>query len=302
MEVFTHLRSIAFHVRAEQGFADDLQGQTHHGVMQVDWLAGLPRFQQARRASGHGGDVLRDARTVKGGLHHAALSKPEVALAGQQAIAEEVPIGAENAALNEFPRVVDEHVFDLIGMRNHESPNIEEAQAYNVAIFARHPRHERQGIAAQRAAQAIEKSLFGARWIRRHGEMVRGNLRKPKQKAARCRVFGGIPPEVTNQVRLRHSEIRRDAPSRLPAIPRFLRWAAGRLAKAAVDDGAHEDGSRKQARSARLRCHRQPGALTEYPSAFGPPAPTATPQHRWPRRAQWKVQPVADCSMRPQPA
>jgi hypothetical protein len=124
---------------------------------------------------------------VKGGLHHAALSKPEVAFAGQQAIAEEVPIGAEDAALNEFSGVVDEHVFDLVGMRNHKSPNIEEAQAYNVAIFARHPRHERQGIPAQRAAQAVKKSLFGARRIWRHGEMVRGNLPKPKRKAAMCR-------------------------------------------------------------------------------------------------------------------
>jgi hypothetical protein len=53
------------------------------------------------------------------------------------------------------------YVFDLIGMADKISTNVEEAQTDNVAVFTRDSGHEGQGITSHWTAQAVEKSLFG---------------------------------------------------------------------------------------------------------------------------------------------
>jgi hypothetical protein len=181
VEVFADLRGVALDVGAKKRFADDLEGEAHHGLVKVDSLIRLPGFEDARGAGGHGGGVIGDAGAVKGGLHHAALAEPEVAFTGEKAVTENVSIGAEDAALDEFFGVVHEDVFDVVGVEEEEGADVEEAETDDVAILAGGTGHETERIPAERAAQAVEEALFGAGGIVGHGEMVRGNERKPKR-------------------------------------------------------------------------------------------------------------------------
>ncbi len=121
---------------------------------------------------------MGDTVAVEGGLHHAALAEPEVAFAREEAVAEDVPIGAEDAALDEFFGVVDEDVFDVVGVEEQVGADVEETEAGDVAEFAGGARHEAEGILAERAAEAVEEALFGARRVEGHLEMVRGNGEK----------------------------------------------------------------------------------------------------------------------------
>jgi hypothetical protein len=135
-----------------------------------------------RGASGHGGSVIGDAVAMEGGLHHAALTEPEFALAGKQAVAEDVTIGAEDAALDEFFIVVDEDVFDVFGMEKRVGAEIEEAEADDVAVIASDAGHEGERIAAEGAAKAVEEAFFWAGRVEGHGEMVRGKSENGKLK------------------------------------------------------------------------------------------------------------------------
>ena len=182
LEIFADLRGVMFDIGVEKSFADDPEGEAHHGIVEIDGLARLPGFEESRGAGGHGGGVMGDAVAVKGGLHHAALTEPEVTFAGEQAIAEDMPIGSEDAALDEFFGVVDEDVFDVVGVEEQEGTNVEETEADDVAEFAGGARHETEGILTERAAEAVEEALFGTGGIEGHLEMVRGKLENGKLK------------------------------------------------------------------------------------------------------------------------
>jgi hypothetical protein len=172
LEVFADLRGFAFDIGMEKRFTDDLEGETHHGVVKIESLAGLPGLNEAGSALGHRGSVVRDAVAVEGRLHHAALPEPEVAFAGEQSVAEQVAIRAEDAAFDEFAGVVDDDVFDVVGVEEEVGAKVEEAETDDVAIFACDTGHEGEGIPAEGAAEAGEETLFRAGRIGGHGEMV----------------------------------------------------------------------------------------------------------------------------------
>jgi hypothetical protein len=94
-------------------------------------------------------------------------------------------IGAENAAFDEFAGVVDDDVFDLVGVKEKESAELKEAQADDVAVVAGGASHEAERIVAERAVQAVEETLLGTGWVRRHGEMVVERLENGKLKFGR---------------------------------------------------------------------------------------------------------------------
>src|SRR5208337_1589842 len=136
-------------------------------------LSGLPRLEELRGASGHGVCVVGNAVAMEGGLHHAALAEPEIAFAGEEAVAEEVAIRTEDAALDEFFGAVDDNVFDVVGVKEEVGAEIEEAQADDIAVFAGGTGHEAQRVLTERAAEAVEEALFGAGRVEGwHGEMV----------------------------------------------------------------------------------------------------------------------------------
>jgi hypothetical protein len=175
LEIFADLRRVMFDIGVEESFANDPEGEAHHGVVEIDGLARPPGFEELLGAGSHGGGVIGDAVAVKGGLHHAALAEPEITFAGEQAIAEDMPICAKDAALDEFLGVVDQNVFDLVGVEEQVGAYVKEPQADDVAVFAGGARHETERILAERAAEAVEEALFGAGRVKGHLEMVRGN-------------------------------------------------------------------------------------------------------------------------------
>ena len=142
---FSPLGSVAVDVGVEERFGDDLEGEAHHGIVQVELLAGTPGLDEAGGAIGHGAGVIRDAIAVEGRLHHAALAEPKFAFAGEKAVAKEEAVGAEDAAFDEFTRIVDDDVFDVLGMEKGVGAEVEKAQADDVAVFAGVTRHEGRG-------------------------------------------------------------------------------------------------------------------------------------------------------------
>ena len=142
LEIFADFGSVALDVSVEERFADNAKSETHHGVVNVELLAVAPGAHELRGTIGHGGGVVGNAVAMKGRLHHAALAKPEFAFAGEQAIAEEETIGAQNAALNEFAGAVDDDVFDVVGVEEEVGAKVEEAQADDVAVIAGGVGHE----------------------------------------------------------------------------------------------------------------------------------------------------------------
>ncbi len=194
VEIFADLRGIARDIGVEERFADDLESEAHHGFVQIELLVGPPGLQELGGAFGHGGGVICDAIAMEGGLHHAALAQPEFSFAGEEAVAEEMTISAEDAALDELFVVGDEDVFDLIGVKEEIGADVEEAKADDVAVFAGGARHEREGILAERAAEAVEETLFGAGRVEGgsesgHGEMVCEGGEKEKWESGRKWLF-----------------------------------------------------------------------------------------------------------------
>lgn len=118
-------------------------------------------------------------------LHHAPLPQPEFAFAGEEAIPEDVPIGAKHAALDEFLGVRDQDVLNQIGVYNKKRSNMEEAQADDVAVFTSDLAHESQRVAANGTAQTVEESLFGTRRIVQHREMIEGRGGKSQEESGK---------------------------------------------------------------------------------------------------------------------
>ena len=83
LEVLADTRRIALNVGVEESFADDLEGEAHHGIVQIDMLTRFPGLNELCGTAGHGASVVGYAVAMKGGLHHAALTKPEFSFAGE---------------------------------------------------------------------------------------------------------------------------------------------------------------------------------------------------------------------------
>ncbi len=82
------LGRIAADLRVEQRLGDDLQGQPHHVILSVADLAVGPRLEHALGEIHHEPRIGSDPLAVKRRLGQLALPAPELALAGQEPLAE----------------------------------------------------------------------------------------------------------------------------------------------------------------------------------------------------------------------
>ena len=114
--------------------------------MNVALFPGAPGFKHALRVLHHGFGIGGDTRAVKRGLHQAALSQPEIAFAGEQPLAKNVPVGAQHAALDVAARVANQHFFDGAGMIDENAAEIHDADARHVAVVTREPGKELERI------------------------------------------------------------------------------------------------------------------------------------------------------------
>jgi hypothetical protein len=149
-------------VAAEDRTQHDFQGQFAGIVAQIDRLA-------ARRLLGPAGGEfvidfadqgaeLVDHAAMKGGLHHAPLAAPEIALAGHDAVAEQNLDPIHPLALGVIAVVRQQHALDVVGVVDdvvvHASAGREDAIA--VAIL-----REIAPQAGQRLIAAAKIEAFG---------------------------------------------------------------------------------------------------------------------------------------------
>jgi hypothetical protein len=91
---------------------DDVRGGVHHRVVEVDALAVAPRRAEAGGVVDHDPRVARDALAVEGRLDEPTLALPEVALAGEEPLAEDALELAEEDVLLEARGLLHQHLVD----------------------------------------------------------------------------------------------------------------------------------------------------------------------------------------------
>src|SRR5579864_2906458 len=96
---------------------------------------------------------------MKGGLHQPPLAQPEVALAEQQAVAEQRTETPRRLALAIVVVARHQHLFDEQWMTNDHHRGQAEANAHQVAIVARDVRQQAQRVAAQIGQKAQDAAL-----------------------------------------------------------------------------------------------------------------------------------------------
>ena len=84
--------------------------------MHVDAAAFLPGVQRLPGKVDHDGGVADQPRTLEGRLSEAALTQPEIALAGDEAIAKHRLVHAGPEVLDVIAGVGYQHLLDQVGM------------------------------------------------------------------------------------------------------------------------------------------------------------------------------------------
>src|SRR5215208_7970846 len=103
----------------------------HHLFMDVDGLAVTPRFERALREGDHYLAVGGYPSAMKCRLGKPPLTSPELALAGQEPLAQQAPVSLEDPRLSEVAIVLDEDVLDQAWIRKQVYPLAHEAQLYD---------------------------------------------------------------------------------------------------------------------------------------------------------------------------
>jgi hypothetical protein len=142
----------AVDVEPEHGVGHDAQGEVHHRAGDVDGalvLRGLvPLARGGLGELDHARAERPDARAMKRGLRDAALSQPEVAFAGEQAVAEQQAQGVEaGRGLREVFAVIDEQRAHVLGVKQDVPLVTGKLHARDVAALAQAEgqRGERRG-------------------------------------------------------------------------------------------------------------------------------------------------------------
>ena len=124
---------------AEHGLADDGHGQAGQLFGDVERLAGVlslfPLRQHIQRAAGHDLAEAGDAAAVERRLHQPALAQPQVALAGEQAIAGQLADDVEQVALDVIVVIVLENVLRAVGMVDLVERDVAQPVAGDVAVI-----------------------------------------------------------------------------------------------------------------------------------------------------------------------
>ena len=144
------LLHLAGHLRPEEGLGHDPHREAHHLVVDVAHLLRPPLREHLLRLRHHHRAVGGDAVPVEGGLGEAPLPEPEVALAGQEAVAENgVHVAPEEAVLHELRAARDEHALDDVWMVDQAGRLAAEAHGHDVAVAPRAVFEEAEEIAGE---------------------------------------------------------------------------------------------------------------------------------------------------------
>ena len=137
-----HRLDLAADVGREHGAGDDVEGQRHHLGGDVERLRQrAPARQRRLRCRPHGVDERGDALAVEGGRRDAALAPPELALAGEEPVAQERPQHAAQEMALAVVRVIgQQHVLDIFRLVDQEA--VQEQDAIVDHVPAEELRHQ----------------------------------------------------------------------------------------------------------------------------------------------------------------
>ena len=193
---------LADQIDAEQGLADDAQrhprGVRHEVDRRAAGRGGLPVLQHARAGVAHGRRQALDALAMEGRLRQAALPPPEVALAGEEAVADQRLDPSDEAALPVVAVVVLQHVLDVVGVVQQVDAQRPGVEAHHVAVLVAPPSaaspagrgapRGRSGTGSDSAcpAPAAPRARRGSGWAlhSRPGAAWRAIMRLPRRRAS----------------------------------------------------------------------------------------------------------------------
>ena len=118
MKCLTDHARLCPQINAKDGLANDTHGQARHLVIDVEWLAGqrgvLPAVNGAFNRIDHDIDKLGRRARREGGLHETPLLTPQIAIAGDQPLADQQAKAVVAIALDVIIRVAHQDMMDML--------------------------------------------------------------------------------------------------------------------------------------------------------------------------------------------
>ncbi len=158
-------------VGVEQCPRHDEQRQAHHLFVDVQSCAVLPGLQHPQAVFHHCVRIGFDASGVQGRLHQFALAFPELAVTGQQPVAQEPGQPAFFVlvvpSLVELGRLLDRYLVDVVGIGQHEDvERVADAEMDRIPVVCVHVADDAQQVLLEAAhhPQLGEKVAPDRRW------------------------------------------------------------------------------------------------------------------------------------------
>ena len=127
---------VAADLGAEERAGHDLEGQPHHVGLDVARLPVFPGLQHPLGVLNHHICISGDAVAMERRLSQLALGAPEIALAGQETLAQGSPCIAQPVMLDELAILRNQHFGDQIGMVEEENRPGPESRPDQGAVLA----------------------------------------------------------------------------------------------------------------------------------------------------------------------
>ena len=154
--------SVGREVGPEEARGGDLEGQVRHVRVRVAGLAVPPAVHHPLGGRDHGLGVARDPLAVKCRLNEPPAAAPGLALARQQAVAQEKAGESERPVLDEVAILCHQDLLDKVGMAEQDGPDGTEPQGDEVAVAAGAVGEETERVAAVLIEVAGEPGAGGA--------------------------------------------------------------------------------------------------------------------------------------------
>src|SRR5208337_5442904 len=134
----------------------------HHVGLDVARLPVFPGHQHPLSVLNHHICISGDAVAMERRLSQLALGAPEIALAGQEALAKGSPCTAQPVMFDELAVLGNQHLLDQVGMVEEENRSGPESRPDQVAVLAMPARERPQTVAAEFPQVSGEPVLPGA--------------------------------------------------------------------------------------------------------------------------------------------
>jgi hypothetical protein len=153
---------LAGDVGVEQHLRDDQQREAHQLVVHVDRVAVAPSVERPLGVAHHHVAVRRNAVAMERRLRQATLTQPEVALAREQAVAEDAAnVSPEERVLDEVLVVRHQDLLDVLRITEHEGRPSREAQEGDIPMVSRARDEQPEDVGSELGKVPEQEVAFG---------------------------------------------------------------------------------------------------------------------------------------------